>query len=255
MTSQAAIAILGARAARRVLVPLGADAPADPESGYAVQREIAAALGAVPPAGFKIGATTKQMQNILGLTGPAGGFVPKEGLRHTPAVVRFADFLNPGVECEVGLRLGQDLPHGPHTRESVAAAVAEVFPAIEIVEKRYGDWAELGTPSLIADQVFHAGGVLGAPTPNWRALDLGATRGRMTVAGTVRGEGVGADLLGHPMEALAWLAGSDCARDFGGLRAGQVVFLGSVTPPIWLDGPCDVLVEFDTLGKVALSFT
>ena len=39
------------------------------------------------------------------------------------------------------------------------------------------------------------------------------------------------------------------------LRAGQVVFLGSVTPPIWLDGPCEVLVEFDTLGKVALSFT
>ena len=115
--------------------------------------------------------------------------------------------------------------------------------------------AALGTPSLIADQVFHAAGVLGAPTPNWRALDLGATRGRMTVAGTVRGEGVGADLLGHPMEALAWLAGSDCAREFGGLKAGQVVFLGSVTPPIWLDGPCDVLVEFDTLGKVALTFT
>jgi 2-keto-4-pentenoate hydratase len=57
------------------------------------------------------------------------------------------------------------------------------------------------------------------------------------------------------MEALAWLAGSDCALEFGGLKAGQVVFLGSVTPPIWLDGPCDVLVEFDTLGKVALTFT
>jgi 2-keto-4-pentenoate hydratase len=174
--------------------------------------------------------------------------VPKEGLRATPASFRFADFLNPGVECEVGLRIGQDLPHGAHTRESVAAAVAEVFPAIEIVEKRYGDLAELGTPTLIADQVFHAAGVLGAPVADWRGVDLGATRGRMTVAGTVRGEGVGADLLGHPLEALAWLAGSDCAREFGGLKAGQVVFLGSVTPPIWLDGPCDVLVEFDSLG-------
>jgi hypothetical protein len=154
---------------------------------------------------------------------------------------------------EHGLRFQRRIAR--YNRERVAAAVAEVFPAIEIVENRYGDFAALGTPSLIADQVFHAAGVLGAPTPNWRALDLGATRGRMTVAGTVRGEGVGADLLGHPMEALAWLAGSDCAREFGGLRAGQVVFLGSVTPPIWLDGPCDVLVEFDTLGKVALTFT
>jgi 2-keto-4-pentenoate hydratase len=51
------------------------------------------------------------------------------------------------------------------------------------------------------------------------------------------------------------LAGSDCAREFGGLKAGQVVFLGSVTPPIWLDGPCDVLVEFDSLGKVQVNFT
>ncbi len=150
-------------------------APATPAEGYRLQYQVATKLGAVPPAGFKIGATTKQMQNILGLTGPAGGFVPKEGLRSTPAAFRYADFLNPGVECEVGLRLGQDVPHGAHTRESVAAAVAEVFPAIEIVEKRYGDLAELGTPSLIADQVFHAAGVLGAPTPNWSALDLGAT--------------------------------------------------------------------------------
>ena len=255
MSQETAEHILATRRAKQLLAPLGAAAPATPAEGYRLQYQVATKLGAVPPAGLKIGATTKQMQTILGLTGPAGGFVPKEGLRFTPASFRFADFLNPGVECEVGLRLGQDLPHGAHTRESVAAAVAEVFPAIEIVENRYGDFAAFGTPSLIADQVFHAAGVLGAPTPNWRALDLGATRGRMTVAGTVRGEGVGADLLGHPMEALAWLAGSDCAREFGGLKAGQVVFLGSVTPPIWLDGPCDVLVEFDTLGKVALTFT
>ena len=255
MSQDTAEHIIATRRAKQILAPLGAAAPATPAEGYKLQYQVATKLGAVPPAGFKIGATTKQMQTILGLTGPAGGFVPKEGLRATPASFRFADFLNPGVECEVGLRLGQDLPHGAHTRETVAPAVAEVFPAIEIVEKRYGELAALGTPRLIADPVFHAAGGLGAPVADWRALDLGATRGRMTVAGTMRGEGVGADLLGHPLEALAWLAGSDCAREFGGLRAGQVVFLGSVTPPIWLDGPCDVLVEFDTLGRVELTFS
>ena len=126
---------------------------------------------------------------------------------------------------------------------------------MEIVENRYGDFTKIGTPTLIADQVFHAGGVLGAPAADWRTLDLGATRGRMTVDGEVRGEGVGADLLGHPFEALAWLASSGCAAAFGGLRAGQVVFLGSVTPPIWLEKPCKVVVEFDTLGRVELTLT
>jgi 2-keto-4-pentenoate hydratase len=254
MTSPAATAILDARRARRPLVPLGDAAPAGAEAGYDAQREVAAAMGALPPAGFKIGATTKQMQAYLGLTGPAAGFVPAAGLHATPARLRFADFVAPGVECEVGLRLGADLPFGPCTRDQAAAAVAEVFPAIEIVEKRYGDLAALGTPTLIADQVFHAGGVLGAPRAGWRDLDLGATRGRMTVDGSLYGEGVGADLLGHPMEALAWLAGSGAARVFGGLKAGQVVFLGSVTPPAWIEGPGRVEVEFDTLGSVTLDF-
>ncbi|PWS35118.1 hypothetical protein DFH01_22645 [Falsiroseomonas bella] len=252
MTSAAAEAILAARREGRVLLPLGAAAPADVAAGYAAQREVAQALGAVPPAGFKIGATTKQMQAYLGLSGPAASFVPAEGVQASPGSFRFAELIAPGVECEVGLRLGTDLPAGPCTREKAAAAVAEVFAAIEIVEKRYTDLAELGTPALIADQVFHRGGVLGAPAAGWREADLGAIRGRITVDGALRGEGVGADLLGHPFEALAWLAASPAAAVFGGLRAGQVVFLGSVTPPIWLDGPCQVTVEFDVLGRAEL---
>jgi 2-keto-4-pentenoate hydratase len=254
MTSPAAAAILANRRDRGLLRPLGAAAPADVAAGYAAQREIAQALGAIPPAGFKIGATTKQMQAYLGLTGPAAGFVPASGVQRTPGQFRFADLVAPGVECEVGLRLGADLPAGPCTREQAAAAVAEVFAAIEIVEKRYGDLAELGTPTLIADQVFHRAGVLGAPAEAWRGADLGAIRGRMTVDGALRGEGAGADLLGHPFEALAWLAASPAAQVFGGLRAGQVVFLGSVTPPIWLDGPCSVVVEFDVLGRAEATF-
>jgi len=254
--TRTAEALLAARRAapRRILAPLGGLAPTDEAAGYAVQHALARRVGADPPAGFKIGATTKQMQDYLGLAGPAAGFVPAEGVHATPATVHFADFLAPGVECEVGLRLGRDITPGPCTRAEAEAAVADVFPAIEIVEKRYGDFAETGTPTLIADQMFHAAGVLGAPAGDWHARDLGAVRGRMWVAGELRGEGHGRDLLGHPMEALAWLASSGGARVFGGLRAGQVVFLGSVTPPIWLDGPCEVRVAFDGLGEVALRF-
>jgi 2-keto-4-pentenoate hydratase len=102
MTSEAATAILAARQARRVPLPLGTAAPADIAAGYAAQREVAAALGAVPPAGFKIGATTKQMQAYLGLAGPAAGFVQGENLQVEAERFRFADLSAPGVECEVG---------------------------------------------------------------------------------------------------------------------------------------------------------
>ena len=132
-----------AKRAKRILAPLGALAPATPEAGYALQKEVALRLGGLPPAGFKIGATTKQMQSILGLAGPAAGFVPKSGLRASPATARYADFVNPGLECEVGLRLARDIAPGPCTRGQAAEAVGEVFAAMEIVEKRYDDLAKL----------------------------------------------------------------------------------------------------------------
>ena len=60
------------------------------------------------------------------------------------------------------------------------------------------------------------------------------------------------DLLGHPLNALALLAGSPVATAFGGLRAGQVVMLGSVTPPVWLDAPAEVSVVFEGLPAVSV---
>jgi 2-keto-4-pentenoate hydratase len=122
---------------------------------------------------------------------------------------------------------------------------------IEIVENRYGELVELGTPTLVGDQVFHAAAVPGEPgAADWRVLDVAALRGRISVDGEVRDEGVGADLLGHPLNCLAWLAGSSVAAAFGGLKAGQVVMLGSVTPPVWLTGPASVTVEFVPLPPV-----
>jgi 2-keto-4-pentenoate hydratase len=254
MTSRAAAIILEASRRRRELGTLGADAPADAAAAYAVQREVAEALGALPPAGFKIGATARQMQAYLGIATPAAGFIAPAGLLHSPAERRFADHLAPGCEPEVALRLGRDVPPGKLSRAEAADCVAEVFAGIEIVENRYADFRSIGAPTLIADQFFHAAAVMGRPAAGWRNADLGAIRGRILVNGALRGEGVGADLLGHPFEALAWLAGSPAAAIFGGLKAGQVVFLGSVTPPVWLDGPCQVTAEFDLLGKVEVSF-
>lgn len=242
------------RAPRRMLPALGAATPADEAAGYALQHRVAQALGEVPPLGFKIGATTKQMQDYLALSGPAAGFVPKASLHPQDATLRFADFLRVGVECEVGVSLGRDIPPGPCTRAEAAEAVAECFAAIEVVENRYEDFRALGAPTLIADQVFHAAGVIAPAQPGWRDLDLAAVQGRFRFDGVERATGFGRDLLGHPFDALAWLAGSGAARVFGGLRAGQVVWLGSVTPAIWLDGPCAVEADFGPLGVARLRF-
>lgn len=256
----AARALHGARRDGRPAGPLPpAIAPRDANEGHAVQIELARLMNALPPAGFKIGATAKRMQEYLGLDGPAAGFMPADAILASGAVLTWADLRGPGVECEIGVRLGADLPPGPCEPATAGRSVAELFAAIEVVENRYGpppagDLKAVGTPTLIADQVFHRAAVLGAPLAGWRDHDLAAVAGRIRVDGAERGHGTGADLLGHPMLALAWLAASPAAATFGGLRAGQVIMLGSVTPPIWLDGPCAVEVEFTGMAPVRLLF-
>ncbi|MBN9561820.1 MAG: hypothetical protein J0H14_14000 [Alphaproteobacteria bacterium] len=231
-------------------------APTTAAEGASAQAALARRTGAMPPAGFKIGATAKRMQNYLGLSGPVAGFMPSAGLHPSGVALPFASFTNPGVECELLVRLARDLPPGPCTQEQARAAVGALFAGIEIVENRYADdLAAIGVPSLMADQVYHAACIAGDPPPDWQALDVAALAGRMTVNGEFCGEGLGADLLGHPLNSLAWLAGSVEAAAFGGLRAGQVVMLGSVTPPIWLDGPSTVTVAFTSLPPVEVRLT
>ena len=246
-----------ARQRRERVTPLPADeAPTSESEAAAAQRALAERTGAATPGGFKIGATARRMQEYLGLTGPAAGFMAMGGLHPDGATLRFGDFVHPGVECELAVRLRRNLPPGPCTAEEAADAVGELFAAIEIVENRYVDLVAVGTPTMIADQVFHAAAILGEPgARDWRELDVGALPGRMTVDGHVRGEGVGADLMGHPLNCLAWLAGSTVADAFGGLTAGQVVMLGSVTPPVWLTGPAVVVVEFPPLPAVRVRLT
>ena len=248
----AAAALHEARRRRAHVAPLpAAIAPRTEVEGAAVQYALAQRAGAASPGGFKIGATGSRMQAYLGLSGPAAGYMAAGDLHRSGAVLRFADYLRPGVECELAVRLARDLPPGPCTRAQAAEAVGDLMAGIEIVENRYGELAELGMPTLIGDQVFHAAAVPGEPgRQDWRSLDVAALRGRIMVDGQVRDEGVGADLLGHPLNCLAWLAGSSVAAAFGGLKAGQVVMLGSVTPPVWLTGPAYVTVDFAPLPAV-----
>src|SRR5262249_16816003 len=155
------------------------------------------------------------------------GEVFAETIQHGRGRFAAAKFLRPGVECEIAVRLGSDLTDGPVTRASVTGAVEAVLASIEVVDDRYVDYPTLGTPTLIADDFFNAGVVLGWAVETWRDLDLAGIGGRLLINGREVGTGRGGDILGHPFEALAWLASSAVERGRP-LRAGEYVTLGSV---------------------------
>src|ERR1700712_2098608 len=225
----AATALRQIRQDRVVVSPLAGDiAPKTKAEGAAVQYALAALAGAVPPSGFKIGATGKRMQAYLGVDAPIAGFMRPEDVYQTHADLRFADYIKPGVECEVAVRLARDLPPGPCSLEQALAAVGDFFAGIEIVENRYGDLKDLGTPTLVADQMYHAAAVIGdRHAIDWRNLEIGALRGRISLDDGTADEGVTSDLLGHPLNGLAWLAGSPEAGPFWRFEGRGRGFFGS----------------------------
>ena len=115
-----------------------------------------------------------------------------------------------GVECEIVVRLTADLPReaAPFDRDGVAGAVGALMAGMEIVDDRYVDYKSLDTATLIADDFFDAGCVIGSPVTDWRRLDLTALTGQTLINGVEVGSGSSADVMGHPFEALAWLANS-----------------------------------------------
>ena len=153
------------------------------------------------------------------------------------------------------MRLARDLApsEAPFTAEWVAEAIDAYHPAIEIVDDRYVKWETMGAPTLVADDFFAAGCVLGPPVPRSAAPDLLGVTGRALVNGVEAGRGTGADVLGHPHHALAWLA-NHLAADGKGLRAGEIVLTGSLVKTAWLDAGGEVMMELSGLGSVGARF-
>lgn len=230
--------------------------PTDEASAYDVQDALHTWIGrkwTAPLAGWKLGCTTPVMQALVGLDGPAYGGILLRDLHHGAARLSFATFQRPGVECEIALRLAEDLPAAgaPFDRAGVAAAVGAAMAAIELVDNRYGDFEAIGTPTLIADDFFQAACVLGPEREDWRELDLAGLVGRTYVGDGLCGLGRGAAALGHPLDALAWLANAqaECGR---GLFAGEIVLTGSLVATRWIDAPVSTRVVIDQLGEVRL---
>ena len=168
------------------------------------------------------------------------------------ATLCFDDYRRVGIECEIAVHLGRDLVGGPFDAKTVADAVDAYLAAVEIVDDRYADWRKTDTPTLIADDFFAAGAVLGAPVPASVISDPASLTGATTINGVEAGRGRGSDIMGHPLNALTWLANSLGARGVS-LRAGEIVLLGSLVETRWLARGDRASITISDLGTVTLA--
>jgi 2-keto-4-pentenoate hydratase len=216
---------------------------------YAVQRAYVrrqSQARGVAPRGYKIGLTSARMQAMCGIDSPLAGVVLGDRVHASGASLARADYGRLGLEFEIAVEMGEDLGAG-RSIDEVGAAVARVRPGVEVIDDRNADYASLEAVSLIADNSWNAGVVLGPSHESWP--DLAAIEGRATMDGVEIGRGYGRDVLDHPFHAVAWLA-DHLASTGEGLRAGDIVMTGSIITTKFPDGPRRYRFELGALGAV-----
>ncbi len=204
--------------------------------------------------GYKIGATSQVVQAMVGTEGPFYGPMAASDSFFDGDQVPWMDHYR-GVECEFAFTMARDFP-GPSEAadpESLRSAVADCFIALEVVGRRTGGEGMPQFPGIIADFAAHCAFVAGPGVASWAQVDLAGVTVRGLANGTVTNEGSGAAVLGHPLNALAWLAEALVA-DGGRLKAGDIVSTGTTLGIVKPEPGATITGDFGDLGTVSLTF-
>lgn len=228
----------------------------DLPAAYAVQQGLVQAriAGGARVVGRKIGATSKAVQDQLGVDQPDFGYLLSDmdvsaGVDGDPISMR--TLVQPRVEGEVAFVLAHDLD-GEITPETVRAAVEVALPALEIVDSRIGDW-DITFTDTVADNASSGLFVVGRDGRTLDELEPREVTMSLTINGEERSSGTGAACLGDPLEALRWLAVQ--AKAFGDpLRAGHLILSGALGPFVPFAPGDRVVATLSGFAPLAVSF-
>ena len=199
------------------------------------------------PVGYKVGLTSKAMQTFCGIDHPIGGVVLSKRVHESKTEVRIKDFGRLGLEFEIAVRIKSDMPATAQTAATVENYVEDVCAAIELVDDRAAEYANLDVRSVVADNSWNAGIVLSNFASAWPNLET--VLGKATRDGSPIGEGYGRDILGHPFNSVAWLNIQLASRG-GRLKKGQVVMTGSVMKTVFPTEAATYGFELGGIGYV-----
>lgn len=197
--------------------------------------------------GRKAGFTSQAMQRQMGVGEANHGYLLDSML--VGETVRVDELIHPRVEPEIAFLLEGDLAGPGVTPLHAMRAVRWLAPALEIVDSRFRDYRFRAADNT-ADNSSAARVVLGGWCDPVRVPDLALERVTLELNGAVVGQGLGADALGHPALALAWLA-NKLAEGGARLAAGDLVLSGGLTAAPVLRVGDRVIARFATLGEVA----
>ncbi len=232
----------------------------DLDTAYRVQdalvaRKFTAGLRQI---GWKIGLTSKAMQDALKIDTPDSGVLFDDMLFETGSTVPEGRFIQPRIEAEIAFVMGADLGPAP-TRDDVLVATEAVVPALEILDTRIHR-ADPGTGQLrvitdtISDNAANAGIVMGNERHAPDAMDLRWVGAIVTRDGVVEETGLGAGVLNDPPMGIVWLA-ERLATQNQVIRKGEIVLSGSFIRPLEAVPGSRIDADFGAFGQVSINFS
>lgn len=248
-------ALFEAEQTRTPIAPIG---DTDPSFGiadaYAVQmlnveRRLASGRKVI---GKKVGLTSKAMQAMLGVETPDYGHLLDNMMFLEDEPVSVGKFIQPRIEAEVAFVLGEDLQGPGVTLVDVLRATEAITTAFEIIDSRIVDW-KIGIQDTIADNGSSAGLILGARLWPVSICNLKYIGLVLEKQGVVIDTAAGAAVLGHPANAVVWLANT--MGNLGiPLRRGEILLAGSFTKAYPAKAGDVFTAHFGDLGSVKATF-
>lgn len=247
--------LLAAESERKPIPPL---TETDPDIGleeaYQIQIqliELKKATGRVV-VGKKIGLTSLAMQAMLGVEEPDYGHILNDMLVMEGEKIKLSELIAPRIEGEIAFILKEDLPGPGVTVSKVLQGTAGILPALEIIDSRIRDW-KIKLPDTVADNASSARVVLGGKVISPYNMDLRTVGMVMEKNGEVMATAAGAAVLGHPAQAVAWLANKLATYGIS-LRKGEIVLSGSLTAALPITSGDFFCADFGLLGSVKIKF-
>jgi 2-keto-4-pentenoate hydratase len=234
----------------RPLVALAPDCRPDTiAAGYAIQDALDGLAG--PRIGWKVAGTAAAAREMLGVDEPLSGPLYERFSLPPGAEVRLSRITGV-VEAEFAVKLGRDLPGRPrpYERDDIVDAVASIHPALEFPGSRFEDYASAGAMQMVADAAGAGVFVIGRAAADVSLDRLPQQQVTLRASGRELAVGHGSNVLGDPLEVVAWLANNLSARGRA-LLAGEIVLTGAAALSFDIGVDDQLTGDFGPLGEVS----
>ena len=198
--------------------------------------------------GWKVGLTSKAMQQMLGVDQPDFGHLLDHTRIDEGGEIDTSKMIWPRIEPEIAFELNADLKGPGVTADDVIKATAYLIPSLEVVDSRVKDW-KIKIFDTIADNASCARFVLGKSRTKPAGINLKLIGMNFFVDGNLTSTATSAAVIGNPADAVAWLANT--LAPYGHyLHAGQVIMPGSLVAMVDAKSGGNIRADFDRIGSV-----